>query len=185
MKIHQLLSLLIKSGVVVEMETNEFFLSMPAIAPWARKALDDLSTCEHEPGVQLRCSFELHKKKWQRETANLSGRLEEHESYRAIIALDKKRVDAVMCELTPGSLKVLMRFRRNKFRKEDQKWLNFGSYLTMRIGRNGNDKMMSTVSVSRKLWTREEIERAKLEANRYAYFFAAPFVDSETAGDHL
>lgn len=102
-----------------------------------------------------------------------------------VVALNKEHVDAVMCELTPGSLKVLMRFRRNKFRREDQKWLNFGSYLTMRIGRNGNGKMMSTVSVSRKLWTREEIERAKLEANRYAYFFAVPFVDSETAGDHL
>lgn len=102
-----------------------------------------------------------------------------------VIALDKKHVDAVMCELTPGSLKTLMRFRRNKFKKEDQKWLGFGSFLTMRVGRNGNGKVMSTVSVSRRVWTRQELELVKLEADRLAYFFARPVVDSETIGDHL
>lgn len=99
MKIHQLFSLLIRSGVVVEMETNEFFLNMPAIAPWARKALDDLSTCENEPGVQLRRSFELHKRKWQRETCNLSGGAETHESYRAIIALGKNVLPYIFASL--------------------------------------------------------------------------------------
>lgn len=102
MKIHELLSLLIKSGIVVEMESNEFFLNMPAISPWARKALDDLSTCEHEPGVQLRRLFELHKKKWQRETSHLSGGAEAHESYRAIVALGKNVLPYIFASMETG-----------------------------------------------------------------------------------
>jgi plasmid maintenance system antidote protein VapI len=91
--------------------------------------------------------------------------------WRGYIAdITPKSVVAVMSE-TPSAPQELFRFRRNKFKKEDRDFLQVGTYLVMRVGRNGNGRPMCTVSVAKKPWTEEDQRRAEQTAKEYVEVF--------------